>query len=622
MNVIKILLYFLLMTSFITLIFNKKFEKSLIFSMLFSSFILYISQLLFITFNIGFYSLIIMCLVNIPLLFKEYKKDKLKNYRLNYFSNGFYAFLIFFIFVLIYDFKRNFSNWDEFAHWGVMIKQMLKHDAFYTEEISTLMIHKDYPPIFELYELLFVKLAGAYNESIIVGSMHLLEFSLFLYPLCEYLPEKKFNNYIKIILIPIIVLLTILTFDLHCIINSIYVDYVLGLIVSFSLFIILNTKKYDLFNIILFILSNSFLLLMKQMGLPLYLIICFFLILKLIIDNYKSIKKSIKKFMTNNIENILILIIILIFPLIFYQSWNIYISNFNINKQFKFSDIEMSKLYDIRSGEYGEKWQKETIQNYEKAIYTKSVTSISIKVGFLQTLIICLFILYFSMTKYYNKNCRNALLLSLIIGAIGYMFVMLNLYVFCFGSREGPQLASFERYMASYVLIIVFLALMIFIRHNNNLKHYAILFIILIAIQSPERLYSISLTSRPSMASAYKTHAKNIKKYTKYGDKIYIISPMEYGKYKYYIKYYLDDVTLHDSEINFNLSSKINSKEYYEKKIKNRLKNYDYIYIISLNTKFVDKYSFIFDSEELREKQMYKIVKEKDDVKLKLISDN
>lgn len=48
--------------------------------------------------------------------------------------------------VLVVDYKRCFSNWDELSHWGKMVKEMLRTDLFYSENISDLLVHKDYPP--------------------------------------------------------------------------------------------------------------------------------------------------------------------------------------------------------------------------------------------------------------------------------------------------------------------------------------------------------------------------------------------------------------------------------------------------------------------------------------------
>ena len=74
----------------------------------------------------------------------------------------------------------------------------------------------------------------------------------------------------------------------------------MALVIAFSLYLVLNVKEYNLFNVSLFIMSNSFLLLIKQMGLVLYLIICFFLVMKLIVNNFKIKSDKIILFIKKN----------------------------------------------------------------------------------------------------------------------------------------------------------------------------------------------------------------------------------------------------------------------------------------------------------------------------------
>ena len=78
-----------------------------------------------------------------------------------------------------------FSNWDEFSHWGKMVKEMFRLDSFYSTKLSNLMVHKDYPPIIQIYELLWVKLSNSYSETILIKSIHFLELSLLIIPISD-----------------------------------------------------------------------------------------------------------------------------------------------------------------------------------------------------------------------------------------------------------------------------------------------------------------------------------------------------------------------------------------------------------------------------------------------------
>ena len=242
-----------------------------------------------------------------------------------------------------------------------------------------------------------------------------------------------------------------------------------------------------------------------------------------------------------------------------------------------------------------------------------------VNLSFIQALVLSLFILMVILRKYYNKNDKILLLTSIIIGAIGYTFVMLNLYVFCFGPREGPILASFDRYMSTYILIILFTTLLIFIKNNSNIKLYVVLTVLLVILQTPGRfldMYPI-LNSQPN--NVYLYHADNIRKYAKTGDSVFIVAQDSVGDYQFYTKYYLDGVKTNLYYYSFALDEDV--EKYYEKNVKSYLKKFDYVYLAKINEKYIEKYSFLFNNNNIQENQMYKVENKKGSLQLKLVSE-
>src|SRR5574344_458490 len=131
------LLYFLLFNGTLTVVFKKKFGECLPLTLVITTLIMFISQLLFKTFNVGFY-LNIFVAVLFPILlgyFKFIAKKKLE-LKENYFTKGFFIFVLLYLFVMILDFNRTFSQWDELSHWGVMVKEMFRLDKFYSVDAS------------------------------------------------------------------------------------------------------------------------------------------------------------------------------------------------------------------------------------------------------------------------------------------------------------------------------------------------------------------------------------------------------------------------------------------------------------------------------------------------------
>ena len=257
------LLYFIFANGFFVLIFKKSFGKCIPFTMMVCAFTYFFSQVLFSTFKIGFFLNLSYAFLFFLLLFLK-KKEK-KEIKENLFSRGFYAFLILYCILFFFDLNRSFEAWDEYSHWGEMVKEMFRLDQFYSISKSSLQAHKDYPPIMQLLELFFCMLKGGFKESYLVQCMHLFSFSFFI-PIIDKkdFPFKK-SFVIKVVLTLLSFYLILLSFDQHGIINTIYTDYIMAIIVSYLLFYIFSEKELlSSFSLLLLSIGCSFLVLLKH----------------------------------------------------------------------------------------------------------------------------------------------------------------------------------------------------------------------------------------------------------------------------------------------------------------------------------------------------------------------
>lgn len=290
-------LYILFANATLTIITKKTFGKTLPLTFFITIIILLISGIVFKTFKVGYVVNILFSLYSVVYLIK--KKEKRKEFKNNYFSNGFYTFITLFILIWIYDYNRHFSHWDEYSHWGEMVKEMLRIDKLYTVKESVLQAHKDYPPAISLFELMWCKLTGGYSETQLIRSLHTFEFSLFIPAINEtkMIKNKKeliINSIIGIVFIYIAISLL----DQHGVINSIYTDYIMAILLAYAIFIIIDEKKLLSNNFITTLsITSIIMLLTKQMGLPFYLMILYTYIVKLIYNkeiNKKNTKQILK----------------------------------------------------------------------------------------------------------------------------------------------------------------------------------------------------------------------------------------------------------------------------------------------------------------------------------------
>ena len=604
------LIYFILTNGLFVLLFNKSFGKCIPITLIISTFTLYISQFLFKTFNIGVIINILFPFVFLLLIFIKRKKENVQVFYKNFFSNGFYIFLVIYICIYIFDFYRVFTKWDEFSHWGVMVKEMYRLDRFYSVKQSTLMVHKDYPPIIQLFEFFYSKLCGGYKEAYLERAIHLLNLSFFI-PLFSEKEQSKKQVLLKTLLITISIFMIYLLFDRHNIINTIYVDYTMAITTAYLLATISIEKDlFQKFTIINLSLGLTFLLLIKQMSLPLYAMILFLFIMNILL------KEKGKRLSKENLKKLCkIAILLIIIPILTMKSWNCYIEKLKIEKQFDLKDIKIMELKNINNGTKGEKYQQQSIKNYFRAIKTENMTTSYLHITYLECFIITIVLLYvlWSLNKKTISKQQIILIgITLTLGYIGYSFVMLILYVFSFGPIEGPSLASFERYMPTFVLICLSLIFMLFIYNNKtkkDLHKLVMLTAILILIQSPLSINKCYPRIKKSQMSGFEKLANSIKEKTKNKSKIYVIAEDSVGDYQFYIKYYLGDKTTNLVYFDLPVKDIENYEDYYNQNIKEYMLKFDYLFLAKLNKEFKEKYSFLFENNTIEEGNLYKIEK-------------
>ncbi|MBP3255720.1 MAG: hypothetical protein J6M60_04455 [Clostridia bacterium] len=622
------LIFFLFFNGTLVLLTKKEFGKCIPLSFILCALIMFASQSIFNTFNIGFYSLLLFAFMSIPiLLFLFIKKRNLfDDFKTKYFDKGLISFLVIYVFFYIFDLRRFFSAWDEFSHWGVMVKEMFRTDSFYSSVESTLLVHKDYPPIFQIFELFWTKLCGNYYEPNLIKSMHIFEFSLFI-PVIYNLTNKNIKSNLRSMIYTLcmiaIIFLSVLLFDQHCVINTIYIDYLMALISAYAIYMILSEKeKFSYFSLFNLGMTLTFLVLLKQMGIPFYLIILFVFICDLVIHIFTN-RKSIKKVQLI-IPIILAIILIVIVPLVEWKCWNIFVSNLNTDQQFSLSDIEVLELPSILQGKTGEEYQTTSGNNFIQAIITQSITSSNIELSFVQAsiIIICLFIVLLLIFKNdFTKGQKFTIISSVIIGFIGYTFVLLNMYVFSFGPGEGPILASFDRYMDTYIIFMLALLIILLISKLKDKKFWIVLFsliILLFTLQSPEKLDYLVPSFRSKIITEYEYDAEMLTSSLPEKANVFILGDDDDLARQYLIKYYANPITTNIYHYKFDTSSNIESEKYINS-IKNYIFNYDYLYLKNVDENFIEKYSFLFNDNIVIPETLYTINNVDDKIVFKIM---
>ena len=94
---------------------KRKFGAVLPITLMSSALLVYFSQFIFKTFDVGYYILILMALVSLIVLIKKRREQELIERVL---SNGFYSYIVISILIIIIDYGRHYVLWDEFLIGG------------------------------------------------------------------------------------------------------------------------------------------------------------------------------------------------------------------------------------------------------------------------------------------------------------------------------------------------------------------------------------------------------------------------------------------------------------------------------------------------------------------------
>ncbi len=610
-------LYLLLFTAFLVVILKKSFGKCLPLAMMLSAFLLFFSQLLFGTFEVGFVVGIIVALLSVALVTRKVINGTGEEFRKLYLTSGLVVFLVIYVLVFIYDFSRGFSMWDEFSHWGVMLKEMLRLDKFYYVDASNLMVHKDYPPIMQLFELFWIKLCGGYGEAYAERALHTFELSLVVPFVAEKVAERR--NFIKSaavgLMAAMIAMLMMAIFDRHFVLQTIYTDYAMALVVAYLIAIVFVSKKISWFEIGTLMIGGSFLLLLKQMGLPLYLMIICFMIGVILVREKGKIKVYVGRI---KMKRIVLATALLLVPFVIWFIWGKMTNG--VAHQFSLSDLSMTEFVKVLMGG-GESWQSITVKNYLTALGQENISTSFIQMSFLQGCVLFIGLLWLLWRCFKKDLARKEIVWLggiLITGAIGYTVAMLMLYVLSFGSYEGPILASFDRYMSTFLIIMFGTLVMIFIWQATKTERIGLvcgLAVVLTLCCAPiafTRIYPY-FGGDGWAESKYAVAVRTIKEKIDNDDdaKVFIIDQDDVGAH-YYLQYFAEAMKVNSIYDNWDVNVE-DIQEYYGA-IKEYMFDFDYLYVMNIDDKFTNKYCGVINICPVKNGMLYKIVKDEEKI--------
>ncbi|MDR0813254.1 MAG: hypothetical protein LBO63_04550 [Oscillospiraceae bacterium] len=233
--------------AFFTSRFRQRFEFGMPVCLCLDVFLLLLAGMLFHNLIIG---LVLICVFSAASLALAvfFERKNLRSFFSEYLSPGFWAFLVLYALVWIVCAGRIINLWDEFMHWGPMVKQTYLTNRLFTDEGIQIIVHKDYTPAPTLLQYMFLKFSGQYSEGIAIAA-NSLSAVIFLLPVAGIF--KKSEKLKGILAVTAVWLSLSLVIGISSFFN-LYVDLVIGVFLGCAVLLILFNRdsKLRFFNVI------------------------------------------------------------------------------------------------------------------------------------------------------------------------------------------------------------------------------------------------------------------------------------------------------------------------------------------------------------------------------------
>lgn len=597
MRTLFTLIILLLYTGSISLVSKQKFGKSVPISFLSIPLILFISQFVFRSFDPGFWIIILFAVLCIPLAIKCREQLNIL------ITPGAMAFIAIFAFVLVLDLGRSFSQWDEFSHWGVMVKEMFRLDKWYVIDESRLLVHKDYPPFLSLFELFWCKISGGFYETVCYRAMHTFLLAMIIPVLADELEDNlKKSDILKYLFLTVMLFCLFRAFDASDVINAIYGDIVISAIFTYGLLVIfLNARQIDLFGTISLCLCSSALLLIKQIG------ICFVLLLWL----YYGLTVFIPCLKTARLKALIAFPTQIIIPVIPFMVWKQYVSRFNISAQFDLAKISLQTIGEVLKDDYITTYNRQLFNNCIRGLFDVNLTLSPLNISIITiTFISILMLLWINHSEVgLEKYDTYSVIAVYVVGLVGYFITIAVLFLFCFSRTETETLHNYNRYMASYgvseFLFVIIIGLILCKKSANNKVHtllyLACLTIILLSGAGMSALIPGFIEGHHY--EDYQYAAAKLDRVIPDNNTVFILSENTIQT-QYIMNYYSDKthtVLCYDNMLDENVSGN------YEEQIMQTVFNYDYLYIDDITDDFNQRFRYLNNDTDFEKTRIYKI---------------
>lgn len=361
--------------------------------------------------------------------------------------------ILIFLYITFVGIGMHITHYDNFSHWGLIIKNMFMTDSL--PNFESPILFKGYQPGSACFIYFFGLLCGKTEASMIIGQNYLI----FAFLTCLFTLIKK--GVLKRILL-IAFYIFIMTISIAF--NNLLVDSLIAVMAISVLAMLDYNKTNPRKGLILTAPILIFLLLVKNTGVVL-IGICYIYILFLYYKN-KQLKRGIK-------DTVIFGIILLIFLLIWQNHVTMVYGTDALNSK---HSLSLSNVFHSL--------QEKGIGNIISFIknYFFHFFSFKDNVSNIYMLVIISFTLLY-LAILHNKKSVIKLLITSVVVYIGYYIILGVMYLLSMPWEEAIIYAGYERYMTTILIIIVGI-IIIHLLNNKELEKYKLKVLIIIGVMT------------------------------------------------------------------------------------------------------------------------------------------
>lgn len=526
-------------------------------------------------------------------------------------------FTVVFAFLQVLNAGMVLHNWDEFSHWGDVVKAMSYIDDFATNARSH-STFRSYPPGMALLQYFFQKLHmkleyhRTFSEWRLYAVYQIFALSM-IFPFMEKEKQRKTEKIA--VLVSSCILPLIFYQDFY---SMVYIDPFVSILSGTAMAMVLfhdcNDRIYD---ISIFLLCVN-LVLSKDIGFYFAVIVSILYsvdkIVRLISERKESIEiKRTKNFVGGGKYLYLLIPFILTIFTKFSWDWKIRISGIEASFSSKIQVLEYFKIFFLHGDST---YKQEVVDKAKDAFFEYTVQLGGYSISYFSLLILSILVLLLIAVRLYrtaeilSRLRRGIIVIIPVMSVILYAFFIGAIYAFRFSEYEASNLASYTRYMniafyALWIIILIGIFHITFSKKNGNILSVSIVCICLIIapMGNIENWFSRdTLRAAQNIRLKYTSLSDEILKQCDGNDKIYFLSRGNNG-FDYWVTRF--NARPNSVEVPFggwSLGGAVNSEDiwYWDVSASEWMSaliegNYDYVAIYQLGDDFAENYGSCFE---------------------------